>query len=294
MNFEELRKLIKENSIKGINSFDASIELIQSQIFQLDKQALKPLIKEIGTIPEDIEHDSTEEKLYSKVGDILLAKAFYELGMKAEVIKERANCADVIGKSEIYEYSFVADAKAFRLSRTAKNQKDYKVTSMAEWKGDNDYAVLVCPFYQYPSTKSQIYGQALDDNVCLLSWEHLLFLLESDVKETNDINLSLIWNMSESISENITVKDKNLNFYDEYNKLICENLSLNYENLRECFSGCKTGIISRGENEVIFWEGRLEEVKSYNREQAVKELIIALKLNEKISKIKEFIEKLRD
>ena len=35
-----------------------------------------------------------------------------------------------MSKLEPITYSLVADAKAFRLSRTAKNQKDFKVQAM--------------------------------------------------------------------------------------------------------------------------------------------------------------------
>ncbi|MBE7412538.1 MAG: HindIII family type II restriction endonuclease [Leptospiraceae bacterium] len=174
MNFIELKNLIKKESKKNDdNSFEHSGDLIQKKVFSLKRNKLILLIKEIGTIPEDIDHDSSEEKLYSKATDILLAKSLQELGIQATVNKERANCADVVGKSSIHGYSLVGDAKAFRLSRTAKNQKDFKVKSMVDWKGDHDYSVLVCPYFQYPKSNSQIYGQALDGNVCLLSWEHI-------------------------------------------------------------------------------------------------------------------------
>jgi hypothetical protein len=39
----------------------------------------------------------------------------------------RADSADVEGATK--DYTIVGDAKAFRLSRTAKNQKDFKVTT---------------------------------------------------------------------------------------------------------------------------------------------------------------------
>jgi type II restriction enzyme len=155
MNFIDLRKKIKKESQKG--DFEASSNLIQDDIFGLKKYELIPLITEIGAIPEDIGHDSSEEKLFSKVSDIVLAKCFQELGLKSTVNKERSNCADVVAKSNFYKYTLVGDAKSFRLSRTAKNQKDFKVKSMADWKGDNDYSVLVCPYYQYPKSRSQIY-----------------------------------------------------------------------------------------------------------------------------------------
>ena len=296
MNFTELKNLIKNESKNDDNSFEHSGDLIQKKVFSLNRKKLNILIKEIGTIPEDIEHDSSEEKLYSKTTDILLAKTFQELGIQATVNKERANCADVVGKSSIHGYSLVGDAKAFRLSRTAKNQKDFKVKSMVDWKGDHDYSVLVCPYFQYPKSNSQIYGQALDGNVCLLSWEHLSFLLEMNIKETKAIDLSKIWNISERIGETVTIKDKNKNsnFHEKGNRLICTDLSVDYDRLISYFNNHKKTIVERGENEIKFWEQRIKEINSYSKERAIKELIIALKLKEKINAIKKYIETLRD
>lgn len=37
-------------------------------------------LKQIGTIPEFFEHDSTEEKLFSKASDAVLSRAFREIG----------------------------------------------------------------------------------------------------------------------------------------------------------------------------------------------------------------------
>ena len=44
------------------------------------------ILAEIGTIPERIIHDSTEEKLYSKVTDIILSRSFSELGWCRRII----------------------------------------------------------------------------------------------------------------------------------------------------------------------------------------------------------------
>ncbi|MBF0538482.1 MAG: HindIII family type II restriction endonuclease [Nitrospirae bacterium] len=287
--------MIKRESKNDDNSFGKSVDLIQEKLYRLKKDKLKPLITEIGTIPEDIDHDSSEEKLYAKATDILLSKTFHELGINATVNKERANCADVTGKSPIHGYSFVCDAKAFRLSRTAKNQKDFKVSSMVEWKGDHDYAILVCPFFQYPQSNSQIYGQALDGNICLISWEHISFLLDNAIKESKSINLSNIWNISERLGESVTIKDKNknLNFHEKGNKLICSDLSIDYEMMILYFNNCKTSIVNRGEDEIKIWEKRIEFIKTYDRDKAIQELIIALKLKEKINAINRFINTLR-
>ena len=158
MTFKTLCNSIK-NSSDRCRFQDATKELEKIIFDDIKKDQLIKLVKEIGIIPESIAHDSKEEKLYAKVSDIILSRCFYELNMNVTVIKERANNADILVSSKYHNYSLVADAKAFRLSRTAKNQKDFKVESMSHWKGDNDYSVLVVPYFQYPQHKSQIYGQ---------------------------------------------------------------------------------------------------------------------------------------
>jgi len=137
--------------------------------------ALKDHLHTCGAIPESYGASSSEEKLYSKYTDTLLALAFRHLGISCAVLTERAGAADVEGTCK--GFSFVADAKAFRLSRTAKNQKDFKVHAMDNWKRGKDFAVVVCPIYQLPSRSSQIYQQATAQNVCVLSYSHVVFLV---------------------------------------------------------------------------------------------------------------------
>lgn len=128
-----------------------------------------------GSIPESYNHDSSEEKLYSKYTDCVLSLTYQALRLKSLVIKERADVADVeaFGK----DYSFVADAKAFRLSRTAKNQKDFKVQAMHRWKHGKPNAMVVCPIYQLPKASSQIYQSATSSDVCIFTYSHLALLL---------------------------------------------------------------------------------------------------------------------
>lgn len=128
-----------------------------------------------GSIPESYGHDSSEEKLYSKYTDCIVSLAYQAIGLKSLVLTERADVADVevIGEN----YSFVADAKAFRLSRTAKNQKDFKVAAMDGWKYGKPYAMVICPIYQLPRASSQIYQSAALHNVCIFTYSHLSLLL---------------------------------------------------------------------------------------------------------------------
>jgi len=77
------------------------------------------VLEQSGTIPESITHDSTEEKLFAKASDIILSRSFREIGLKSTLIKECADSADVHAESLFHGYTLVADAKAFRMNRTA-------------------------------------------------------------------------------------------------------------------------------------------------------------------------------
>ena len=51
-------------------------------------------------------------------------------------------------------------------------------------------------------------------------------------------------------------------------------------------------MFDRAESEIEFWTRRVEEVKKYTRDQAIAELISALKLKEKIKSLRKFIRQL--
>ena len=150
------------------------LEELQEDIRQ-DEEALLDHLRLCGAIPEKYGHDSSEEKLYSKYTDAVISEALSAMGLKSAVLDARADTADV--QAHASAYSLVADAKAFRLSRTAKNQKDFKVQAMDGWRHGLDYAVVVCPIYQLPTRTSQIYQQAIARNVCVLSYSHLAALV---------------------------------------------------------------------------------------------------------------------
>jgi len=178
---DEIRKL-------SGNFGDDSDRLEKELGLEIKKSGIAALIDHLrlcGNIPESYGHDTSEEKLYSKYTDTLLSLSFEALGLNSIVLKERADAADVEAFAK--DYSFVADAKSFRLSRTAKNQKDFKVQAMDNWKRGKPYAMVVCPIYQLPNTSSQIYQQAIARNVCVFTYSHLSLLLtysevESKVK----------------------------------------------------------------------------------------------------------------
>ena len=147
---EEIRKLSGDF---GDDSSRLEKEL-QAELKKFGNSSLIDHFRLCGNIPESYGHDSSEEKLYSKYTDSLLCEAFKCLGLRGLVIKERGDAADV--EAFAGGYSLVADAKAFRLSRTAKNQKDFKVQAMHGWKRGKDFAMVVCPIHQLQQRSSQL------------------------------------------------------------------------------------------------------------------------------------------
>lgn len=289
MTFEELKIELSDCSSL---SFPDATQRLQERIYALDRAHTIQLVSQIGAIPEDIGHDSTEEKLYAKVSDILLAKSLIEMNLEATVLTQRADCADVVAQSHYHRYSLVGDAKAFRLSRTARNAKDYKVNSMAIWKGDSEYAVLVCPYFQYPKSNSQIYKEALSGNIALFSWEYLYILLKEGIRESSSINLSALWNQSGIISKTTTVSNSKSCFLNQQNQNISKILKITPEKFYEYFNSVKELIVERGNTEIQYYEQEIERVKQLNREEAIAELLGNLKLESKIATIRGFIDQI--
>lgn len=287
-----LNEILKTSSDKNIKSFKEQSQHIHSYIDKLNDKDIKHILKQIGIIPECIQASSSAEKLFSKSSDIVLARAFKMLGLESSIITERADNADIIAQSTIYGYKLVADAKYFRLSRTAKNQKDFKIDALNKWRGENEFAVLVSPYFQYPRTNSQIYATALDTNVCIMSWEHILVLLENNIRETKDFSLQSIWNSSKIFAIKTAVANAKECFLLKVNKIIAEKSNISNDEFLQKLEQYKGIIVQRGNYEIAFCNERINNIKQLTREQAITELIKETKLKEKISVIKSFISSL--
>lgn len=286
MNYIDLRSLIRENSNLD---FAAASNNLQSILFDISRTDVLSLITEIGIIPEDIGHDSSEEKLYTKVSDILFAKALKEMNFEVTVLRERSNCADIIAQSKYHNYSLVGDAKAFRLSRTAKNAKDFKVDSMVHWKEDNDFSVLACPYFQYPKSNSQIYRSALNGNVSLFSWEYLYIILSENIRESEGVDLRELWNQSHNIMQQTNMAEANKCFIQQQDANIREIIGLTEEQFSNHFNNIKGSIVYRGNEEIRYYESEIARIQQLNREDAIRELLISMKLDSKIETIRRFI-----
>uniref|UniRef100_E6QL80 EcoVIII restriction endonuclease n=1 Tax=mine drainage metagenome TaxID=410659 RepID=E6QL80_9ZZZZ len=176
---------------------DDSAKVDRELIAELERDGISALLDHLhlcGSIPEHYGHGSSEEKLYSKYTDALLAAAYRHIGLTSLVLAERADSADV--EAVAANYSLVADAKVFRVSRTAKNQKDFKIEALHGWKRGKPHAMVVCPIYQLPARQSQIYQQAIARNVCIFTYSHLAVLVEFsdlvDKRQAQDLLLKIL------------------------------------------------------------------------------------------------------
>jgi len=251
----------------------------------LSKQDLSNNLIQMGILPEVFNHDSSEEKNWAKLSDIILSESLNFLGIESEVLRARGNSADVFGKTK--NYTIVGDAKTFRLSRTAKNQKDFKIKALDDWRKENTFAILISPLAQYPTSSSQIYTQAIEKNVTLLSYLHLQLLLESPKIS----NLETLWktglNLQQKLSKNDWSKSKL--YWQEINGNVCNVADVDISVLDK-YKQKEIEITQiLGMEGIDYWQETIENYKKLSKEEAIKKLIKAEKIENKIVTIKKTI-----
>ncbi len=275
---EEIRKLS--------GHFGNDTEKLEKELeAEIKKNGVSSLVDHLrlcGNIPESYGHDTSEEKLYSKYTDCLLSLAYTALGLKSLVLKERADAADVEAFAK--DYSFVADAKAFRLSRTAKNQKDFKVQAMHGWKRGKPYAMVVCPIYQLPTSSSQIYQQATTQNVCVFTYSHLALLLSYSEVEGQAKAQQLLKNIFETIQA-LNPSKNATDYWLAINKSIL-SFSKKIQPLWDIEKGVATESIAVAKDEALtFLAQEREKIMRMNLKEALKELIKVHKIESRIKTI---------
>lgn len=275
---EEIRKL-------SGNFGDDSDKLEKELETEIKKNGISSLIDHLrlcGNIPESYGHDTSEEKLYSKYTDCLLSLAYSSLGLKSLVLKERADAADVEAFAK--DYGFVADAKAFRLSRTAKNQKDFKVQAMHGWKRGKPYAMVVCPIYQLPTSSSQIYQQATTQNVCIFTYSHLALLLSYSQVEGQVKAQQLLKKIFETIKA-LNPSKNATDYWLAVNKTIL-SFSKKIQPIWDIEKGVATESISIAKEEALtFLAQEREKIMRMSHKEALKELIKVHKIESRIKTI---------
>lgn len=288
-----MNKTFREKVIDDIFKYSGEkspFDLIEAEYKSISKETIIRELIQVGIMPEVFEHDSTEEKLWSKFSDIILSKSLSFLGLDSEVLRTRGNSADVYSKTK--KYTIVSDAKCFRLSRTAKNQKDFKIKALDDWRRQNTYALLVAPLSQYPADKSQIYQQAISHNVTLLSYVHLQFLIERGVEG----DLEDLWKITSYISKNYKTEEqkRGLTYWQTVDEIICRITNEPSKTLKE-YKQQEVDITKKvGEEGINYWNSKIKEFNKLNRKQAIQRLIKAQRIEQKIETIRKAMEKVKE
>ena len=264
---------------------DDSERLERELATEISREGYKVLIDHLrtcGAIPESYGHDSSEEKLYSKYTDCLLAETFRSIGFESLVLRERSDVADVEVFAETY--SFVADAKSFRLSRTAKNQKDFKVQAMDGWKRGKPFAMVVCPIYQLPAKSSQIYEQASSRNVCIFTYSHLALIVAFSIIEGSARAAELIQEVFKVISA-LNPSKAAYSYWLPLNKTILGYSSVLNDLWQAEKQAAVESIALAKEEGLIYLMSHRERIMQLSREEAIASLLTVYKIESRMKTI---------
>lgn len=266
------------NTIFSISQTRDAFEQIERLYGNLSREELSREIVQVGIMPEVFEHDSSEEKMWSKFSDVILAACLNYLGLKSHVIRTRGNSADVFSEGD--GYTLVSDAKCFRLSRTAKNQKDFKIKALDDWRRLDTYALLVAPLYQYPIDKSQIYPQAITKNVTLLSYTHLRYLLE----KCSNANLTPLWETGNVLNQqySTTEKQRGLAYWEAIDATLSKICNSDIQDIKHYKLAEIEKTRELGHEGISYWQSKIEEFNKLSREEAIRVLIKSQKIDQKI------------
>lgn len=263
-------------------------EEISQEIKDNGKDSLLGHLRLCGAIPERYGHDTSEEKLYSKYTDVVISEAYLSMGFRSLVLKERADIADVECMND--DYSFVADAKAFRLSRTAKNQKDFKVQAMDSWKHGKPYAMVVCPVYQLPSRTSQIYQQAGARSVCIGTYTHLaVFSRYAEIK-SNSKAMELVHEVFKTVEAMNPSKEATTYWQIVNGRMLDFDASISNIWQEEKRASIESIHVSKKEA-LGFIASERERIMGLAKEEAIEELLQLRKLENKVKAINSVVDK---
>jgi hypothetical protein len=242
------------------------IRLLQDRLGTWNVEKLSHHLGHVGVIPEMYGHDSSEEKLYAKYCDILIYAFFQLYGMESTLVRERGDSPDVIGILK-GKYKIVADAKAFRLSRTALNPKDYKVDAVDQWKqaADANYACLVGSLF--PKERSRLFQEAVDGGVTLLTYAQLQFII-SDPKWTF-IDLEPLWKISSSLASKNEINPGD--YRNTLEKWLVSNIKSPIS-LKKTEMAYAKNIAEEGEKQIAYLEREKEKISSLPKEEMAKQL----------------------
>ena len=118
-------------------------------------------------------------------------------------------------------------------------------------------------------------------------------LLKEGVKESPSCNLRELFNQSAIIANTTTVANAKTNFLQQQNVNIADIINMPQSRFDDYLKEIVKILVERGNAEIGFFESEQKRVMQLNREDAIKELLRCLKLDNKISTIMQFVEQIR-
>jgi len=179
----------------GIPDTTASVEAFRIHIKDLDDKDLAILLIHSGFIPDQYGDDSSDETLYSKLVEVMVAEWGQRLGYLTSLPTAKASVEDVTfvhGDAVI-----VSDVKSYRLGRSqqAPNVKDViKAEDYNKWLGNRTESLKCGGLVVYASRFDFVKGSdvylyasnaAPQRRILILFFEHLAFLLINKDKLNN-------------------------------------------------------------------------------------------------------------
>ncbi len=273
------------DAISGsVQTFTEKARTVVEFVDALSGESLLQLLSEAGFIPEAYEHDSSDEKVYAKAMDGLVAVALRRMGYDAHVTDERANAADVIARCpDDADNSIALDAKAFRLSRTALNPKDYKIEALNTWRKEERYACLVGPIAGFPEGKSRLYDESVRFDVGLMTFSHLRFLLEHGVSRCTE--LQPIWEAPRALVNHAKQGMTATTYWPVVDETVAVAAGVDIAVWRESRRGYLGALMRVATQQIDYYERQRRELSELSKEALVAIAIEALKLDAKIEQI---------
>lgn len=168
---------------------DVLVEKAQEWFRTLNDQDVIELLM-TGFIPDTYEENREQEKIFTKLIEVLVGEIFSRIGFDSTIVKTKSESEDL--RIAAGEQAILVDTKTYRLGRSqvAPNVKDFvKLHTIDGWihqfnASHNTKAIGGC--IVYPSThewkrRSQVYKECsnAETPIVMLSYEILAFLLQA-------------------------------------------------------------------------------------------------------------------
>jgi len=208
---------------------------------EFDDKEFADLLIVSGFIPDLYDNDSSEETLFSKMIEALVAEWARRMGFKSSLIRQKSSYEDVLITIDCS--SIVCDAKSFRLGRSQKapNVKDFlKPEDMRNWM--TKYTNAIGGLVTYPCTHewkktSDVFVHCSDKDtpVVILPYKYLAFTLEYKERYSTDSLIGL-WDYSSIFPNKLPKNCKGGNvaaYWETMNKAITDITKTDEQDLKK-------------------------------------------------------------